>query len=403
MAYPVRVVLCLMVCGAALVALPASAMAGSISGTVTAEDGGAPIAEVEVCPRRQPYTVETSCTETDGSGHYSLLGLPEGSYMLSFSADRANLEYVSELYDDKRYSWEVGAADLVPIAWNQDLTGLDVQLAEGGSISGIVSEEGTGNPVTGVRACAIDHQGIPERCSSSGPAGEYQLNGLRSGEYSVEFEGGNRANYLREFYKDSDTWAGAEELEVEAPNPLPGVDATLAPGAQVLGHVSAVSGGSVSGVTVCAKAQVGEFEDCDLTDGAGDYALRSLPAGAYLVGFGIEYLPFGTRAAQWWQGAALEADATPIEIAPPETRTGIDGQVSDPYREPQVEVPVLQLGGPRTAKSRPIKSTPAKCRKGFHRKRFGARSHCVKRAHRASSSIPAAAGVRRHRSGKHSG
>jgi hypothetical protein len=378
MAYPVRVVLCLVACAVALGALPAAAMAGSISGTVTAENGGVPIAGVEVCPTRQPYTVETACTVTDGTGSYSLSSLPEGSYMLYFSANPANLKYVSEFYDNERYPWE---SDLVPVAWNQDVTGLDVQLAEGGSISGVVSEEGTGNPIAGIRACANDDQGLGDRCSNSGPNGEYRINGLRSDTYRVEFEGGNRVNYLREFYKDAASGTGAERLEVEAPDLLPGIDATLAPGAQILGHVSGISSGApVSDVTVCAKAQVGEFEDCNRTDAAGEYVLRSLPAGTYLVGFGIEYLPFGTTAAQWWQGATMEADATPIEIAPPKTLIGIDGQVEDPYREPQLEAPVAQLGG-----TKPVEPASAKCRKGFHRKRVGSSSRCVKKRRRAHS------------------
>jgi hypothetical protein len=81
----------------------------------------------------------------------------------------------------------------------------------------------------------------------------------------------------------------------------------------------------------------GEFQDCEDTDAAGDYALRSLPAGSYLVGFNYGYvsLPDGLHAEQWWQGASSKAEATPITIAPPETRSGIDGQVAHiPYVEP---------------------------------------------------------------------
>ena len=380
MAYPARVVLCPLICAAALAMLPAAAMAGSISGAVTAENGGAPIGGVEVCPQRQPYTVETDCTVTDGSGNYSLTGLPEGSYMLYFSANPANLKYVSEFYDNERYPWE---SDLVPIAWNQDLTGLNVQLAEGGSISGVVSEEGTGSPIAAIRVCASDHEGIPERCANSGPNGEYRINGLRSDEYRVEFEGGNRANYLREFYKDAPSGATADEVEVEAPNLMPGIDVTLTPGAQIFGHVSDIAdGGPASDVMVCAEAQVGEFQDCDRTDAAGDYALRSLPTGTYLIAFELEYLPFGTVAEQWWQGVPLKAEATPIEIAPPETRDEIDGQVTRPYRESPPERPPVVAYAPKPAVK---KSPPPKCREGFHRKRTAGKSRCVRKHPKTNS------------------
>jgi hypothetical protein len=125
--------------------------------------------------------------------------------------------------------------------------------------------------------------------------------------------------------------------------------------------------------------QIGEFEDCVSTDSDGDYALLSLPADTYLVGFGIEYLPFsGRHAAQWWQGVSSEAEATPIEIAPPETRSGIDAQLVNPFPPPKPENVVV------TFRSQPRKP-PAKCRKGFHRKKVRGKSHCVRKHKRTHS------------------
>jgi hypothetical protein len=363
MARAVRFVLGFAVSAAMLVAVPAVAMAGSISGTVTAETGGAPIAGVRVCQYERKGAVEESCTQTGGSGGYAFSGLPAGSYVIGFSAS-GNLKWVSEIYNDKRYGWE---ADLVTISASQALGGIDAALAEGGSIGGVVTDETTGLPISGIWACAIDQQGIPASCSNSGPNGEYRLNGLRSGKYSVEFEGGNRVNYLREFYKDAETWSAAEDVEVEAPNLTPGIDAALRPGAEILGHVSEVgSGGPMADVMVCAEAQAGEFEDCDWTDSTGDYALRSLPAATYLVAFGIEFLPFGRHVAQWWQGVSSEAEATPIAIVPPQARTGIDAQLVNPYFV-----------------SRPKQKRLKKCHKGFHRKKVHGKSRCVRKHRKA--------------------
>lgn len=325
-----RPVLGLAVVAAAIGAMPAGAMAGSISGTVTAEDGGAPIQGVQVCARREPYTVETDCAFTNGSGAYSLAGLPAGDYGLSFSTELDNLKYVGESYDDKPL---FGEADLVHVEASQNLTGLDVQLAEGGSISGVVTAEGSGAPISGLWVCALAPGGIPGRCSRSEPDGAYRLNGLPDGSFEIEFEGGNTVNYLHEFYDDAGSLAAAKSVEVTAPNLTSGIDAVLSPGAEILGRVNEVgSGDPISGVTVCTEAQGSEYENCTATDASGAYALRSLPAGAYIVGFGIEYLPFfGRVAAQWWRGASSRAAATPIEIAPPEARAGIDAQLANPY------------------------------------------------------------------------
>jgi len=368
------------VCAAFLV-LPSAALASSISGTVTAS-GGVPIPGVEVCPTPQPYTFETSCVETGPTGQYKYDGLPGGNYIVYFSANRANLKYVSEFYNDKAYSWEADQFGLGP----EEDKALNVELAEGGSISGIVTDGGTEQPISGIGACAINQQGIPSRCVDTGPNGEYQLNGLPSGVYDVEYEGGNRVNYLREFYEDAETWATATDVTVAAPATTPGIDAELSPGAQILGHVSAVdTGASLANVRVCAKGQAPrEYEDCAWTDAAGNYAMRSLPADTYLVSFGVEYAPISGMqiAGQWWQGASTVASATPIVIAPPETRTGIDGQLVNRFQPPPPgPLRVNVFPTPR------LKSSAHRCRRGFHEQTVKGRRHCVKkhRKHRHHS------------------
>lgn len=355
-------------CAVAMV-LPAAASASAISGTVTAPGGG-PIQGVEVCPTPKPYTFETGCVETGPTGQYKYDGLPGGGYTIYFSAERANLKYVSEFYNNRPYSWE---ADLFSLGPAEDKA-LNVELAEGGSIGGVVTDENTDQPIAGIRACAIDHEGIPSRCSDTGPSGEYQLNGLRSGVYDVEYEGGNRVNYLREFYEDAETWAEATDVTIAAPALTSGIDAKLAPGAQILGHVSTVgTGAPLSNEMVCAEEQApGEYEACDWTDSAGNYAIRSIPAGTYFVAFGLEYLPFGRIAGQWWQGAATRTAATPIAIAPPETRAGIDGQLPAKYQPPRSEpLQVTLLPAPQTPK-------PLHCRKGFRKKFVKGKRRCVK-------------------------
>ncbi|HEY2052836.1 MAG TPA: carboxypeptidase-like regulatory domain-containing protein, partial [Solirubrobacterales bacterium] len=102
----VRLVLGLAVCAAAAAVGPAAAMAGSISGTVTAEAGGASISGVRVCQYERNGAVEESCTQTDGSGNYTLGGLSTGSYLVGFSGQPGNLKWADEIYDNKRYSWE---------------------------------------------------------------------------------------------------------------------------------------------------------------------------------------------------------------------------------------------------------------------------------------------------------
>jgi hypothetical protein len=369
----------LTVCVGWAAAAPALVAAATVSGAVGDQSTHTGIAGVDACFRPEPETFETRCDETDSAGHYEVADLPEGKYVIRFSADRNNLKYVSEYYDDASNYLEM---DLFTL--NSANATIDAELAQGGSIAGTLTDEESGLPVAGVRACALDSQGFWPRCVDSDANGVYQLNGIPSGVYSVEYEGGNRVNYLHEFYEDAATWAAATDVTVASPAVTPHIDAELVHGAELLGHVTdPVTGAPSRGVFVCANEQdPGEYQGCDTTDEEGNYAIRSLPAGTYLVAFELEYYPSGLWAKEWWQGAATMAEADPIVLTPPETRTGIDGRATSPYWPQQPEIPGA---GDGTASSPPPPPPPRKplkrCRKGFHRKLVKGKKRCVRKHH----------------------
>jgi hypothetical protein len=363
---------------------PSTALAGSISGTVTAEGGG-PIQGVEVCAQPTPYYFETACVETDAEGHYSSGGLAASDYRISFSVTRHNLRWITEYYEDKLHFSE---ADFFHLEDGQAAT-VDAELAEGGSISGTVVDETDGHPIDGLWACAIDEEGETPRCAPSDAAGEYLINGLPSGSYNIEYRGENLVNYLREFYEDADTWGAATEVGVIAPATTSDIDAELAPGAEILGRVTEIgTGAPFANELVCAE-QPGyegyEQAGCDWTDDGGEYAIRGLPAGTYVVSFGLEYTPLTDYLArgEWWQDAASIEEADPITIAPPESRSGIDAQLPHPYWLPEPETEpeseprsnLRALVVPAPLLKRPLR----KCRKGFHRRRVEGKKRCVRK------------------------
>lgn len=355
-------------------AAPALAAAATVSGTVSDEVTHAGIAGVDACFDPRPETFDQKCDETDSAGRYEVGGLPAGTYVVRFSAERSNLKYVSEYFDDAQDFLEMdyftlGAGDAT----------IDAGLAEGGAIAGTITDEGTAMPVAGIRACALDSQGFWPRCVDSDANGDYLLNGVPSGVYSVEYEGGNRVNYLRELYEDADTWATATDVPVTAPATTAGIDAELARGAEIIGTVSDVrTGAPAFDVMVCAiEPGPYGYQACDWTDSAGGYAIRSLPASTYLVAFQLEYLPSGLWADQWWQGAATAAEADPIAIAPPETRTGIDGQVTSPYWPQDLAAGGGTVNPPPLLLSHP--KPKSKCKKGFHRKLIKGKRRCVRK------------------------
>ncbi|HKH63824.1 MAG TPA: carboxypeptidase regulatory-like domain-containing protein, partial [Solirubrobacterales bacterium] len=308
---------------------PALAAASSISGTVTAAGEG-PIEGIEVCARPEPHEFATDCVETDVAGSYSLLNLPAADYRIRFSADASNLRYVSEYYDDAVYSYE---ADLFELEAEEAAT-VDADLAEGGSISGRVVDETTAEPIEGLWPCASAEWIV--RCGPTNANGEYIINGLPTNTYKVGFWGENAVNYLAEWYDDSPTIGTSTAVEVTAPATTPGRDAELAPGAQILGRVTEFgTGAPLEGELVCAEEpgfEGYEQAGCGWTEESGEYAIRGLPAGTYIVSFGLEYAPeFGSPIrGQWWQGASSREEAEPIVIAPPETRADINGVLPNP-------------------------------------------------------------------------
>lgn len=373
---------------AVLAMAPAAAQAAAITGTVSDETTHVGIAGVEVCPTPQPYTFEVECVQTDSGGHYYVGGLAPTQYMLSFSAWVNNLPYVSEFYDNKANNL---GADLVTLGSPEEVRQLDVDLAEGGSIGGTLTDEDGGAPVANMAACAMDDTAVYERCTKSDSAGHYQINGLPSGEYSVWYESWNQANYLHEFYEDEETWAQATRVTVTAPGVTTGIDAKLAKGVEILGHVSDVETGTpLYEVMVCAgEAPDPERGYCSWTDTEGNYALRGLPAGTYLLEFGVQTGPFSRSVGQWWEGASSPEEADPIEIAPPESRSGIDGALPSWYGSPLPgsepgptvgeETGVLPLP-PLQVQRLPVigRSPLPKCRKGFHRKLVKGKKRCVR-------------------------
>jgi hypothetical protein len=389
-----RVVLATAAAAVVLVVLGAGpAAAATIFGTVSDETTHAGIAGVEVCPTPQPYTFEVECIQTDSGGHYSFAALQSAQYMLFFSAATNNLPYVSEFYDNKPTN---ESADLVTLG-SDEARQLDVELAQGGSVSGTLTDEDGGAPVANMAACTLSSGNFFDRCAESDAGGHYQINGLPSGEYSIEFTSLNAANYQRELYKDAENWAQATRVTVTAPGTTPGIDAELAKGAQILGHVSqAGTGLPLPDAFVCAEQQKpSEFERCDSTDTDGNYTLMGLPAGTYFVAFEPLVIPTGPAAAQWWQGVPNFEEATPIEIVPPETLTGIDGEVDRPIwgvpEDTRVATPSPPIFGHEEVF--PVLRQPPlpKCRKGFHRKLVKGKKRCVRKHARHRR------GHRRHR------
>ncbi len=105
------------------------ARAGHITGTVTDAASGAGIRFAAVCLFAASGTAPEYCALTDGTGHYSLGGLPTGAYRVGFSLDEFEEEepddYVPQFYNGKP---NLAQSELVTVTAPNTTSGIDAHL-----------------------------------------------------------------------------------------------------------------------------------------------------------------------------------------------------------------------------------------------------------------------------------
>lgn len=238
----------------------------TISGVVTDEATSMPLAGVDVYACSYEYCIQTV---TDGSGAYSIAGLPAGTAWLSFYDHVAShiSSYAEVLFD--------GVSSVV----------VNASLVQGGSIAGVLTDSRTGLPIT--EACAVVYdsaegyyQGV-EGCTDEN--GRYQTTGLAAGNYRVQFYGQTRA-YLPEWWDDVVASVDATAVTVAVGLVTEGISAALDPGSTISGSVTYASDGiAVSDFQVVARhAESGAWGgSAYIYDGDGTYTVAGLAAGEY--------------------------------------------------------------------------------------------------------------------------
>ena len=256
---------------------------GSINGTVTEEGTGTPLAGI--CVDANDLSFEFfSFGETDASGAYSVGGLGSGDYEVRFSDCSESPTYVTEWYNDRP---DFDSADLVAVTDGSKTSGIDAELAIGGSINGTVTEDGTGTPLADICVDVTGPSFAFFGFDVTDASGAYSVGGLGSGDYTVNFiDCGETVTYLSEFYDDRATFDLADLVAVVAGSKTSGIDAELAIGGSINGTVTEEGTGTpLADICVDVADPSFAFFGFDVTDASGGYSVGGLATGDYTLNF----------------------------------------------------------------------------------------------------------------------
>ena len=270
----------------------------AITGAVTVENDGLNGVTVKLSG------VSDSETQAGADGRYTFSGLRAGSYTIEISGFDAN-----DIVFGSTSSTVTVAVD------ESKVVNFEGTYLRTSTIMGQVSVEGS--PLEGV---TVSLQGKGEnRTDTTNSAGQYMLEDLRSGDYSIGISGYDTDEYGFQTTLKTVALASGETASV----PFEG---TALRTAAIMGTVT-IESGALEGVTVSLS---GKGEDRSVvTNAAGQYAFDRLLAGDYSVGIsGYDTDEYGFEPTSKSVSVALDETAT-VEFGGIMLRTAeVAGQVS---------------------------------------------------------------------------
>ena len=319
----------------------------SIAGKVVSEVDNSPIANAKVFALRVQSMIMLNkySAVSDAEGNYAIDKLPAGQYRVYVQADG----YVAEFYEDTQNPL---LAVVIPLASNEEVTGIDFALEVGGTISGVVLDStGAGIHKALVTATSYDMFSQPPWADSlllwgadyTDENGNYKISTLDSGVYrvSAQIDIDTFPHVQLQFYDHKTTYADADPVAVDNGQVVTDIDFQFdygLPTGGIAGHIQDADGNPLKEIYVFAwRSNLGSSDHFDFrnfrnvakTDENGDYEIRNLEAGKYIV---------SASRLEWWNLETLYYDnvtsyreATTVPVSDTIT-TGIDftfGQTFD--------------------------------------------------------------------------
>jgi hypothetical protein len=265
----------------------ALATGGTITGTVTNAQTGAPVANAYIYPAHSSG-MGMSSVSTNAQGVYTVTGLGTGSYYLR-TWNNAGL--VDEAYGDVSCpgaGCAVISGSPVAVTTGQQTANVNFALAPGGTIAGTVTNASTGqgtgsNPVYFYTSTGAYVGGVGVATD-----GTYVSPALPTGSYFAR-TGSTTSALLDQIYNGLPYLPGATNItagtavSVTSPSQTTGVNFALSPGGRISGTVTNGSTGAAVSTYVYFYTSAGQLAGSVYTNSQGAYVSPALRSGTYYV------------------------------------------------------------------------------------------------------------------------
>ncbi len=227
---------------------------GSVSGTVTFKETGKPARAMLVVARNE-----------GGGGKIEARTDKEGKYL--FESVSCETKHTITVESE---SFVAAEERTVTLRDGETLTGVDIVLSRGASISGRVLTSDTGKPLLGAKVYV---RGPKRREATSGEDGTYMCSALRQGQYDVRCEPPEGI---------ARTYGQPRKVSVGRDEQVMGIDFSFVSGTSISGRITDTAMNGIEAARVQASSQTrGRFSQSEAkTDAQGNYRLTGITRNA---------------------------------------------------------------------------------------------------------------------------
>ena len=184
--------------------LPVHALAESISGTVSGSLDSQPLEGIYISVYDSSFSNQMGSAQTQPDGTYVVAGLDPGSYLVR--ANSMGQVYAEEYYENAYYQ---NAATPVVVSSGQTTSGINFRLELSGSISGVITDADSNQPIENLTVFAYDYSSIQfVRTNLTQSDGTYAITGLPPSSYRIKV-GGIGTIYPQKYYDNTYSWNAA--------------------------------------------------------------------------------------------------------------------------------------------------------------------------------------------------